>query len=53
MFNALRAGITDKRGACLNTGGDSLRSGLAWAGDAGDIEGPEKGRLSEGFVAAS
>jgi hypothetical protein len=47
MFVVLRTGITDKRGACLiNTGGDSLRIGLAWASDDGAIRGPVKGRLS-------
>jgi hypothetical protein len=43
MFIALRIGITDERGVCLdNTGEDSLRSGLAWASDNSGIESPEQ-----------
>jgi hypothetical protein len=48
MLIALKIGITDERGACLNnTGEDSLRSGLAWASDDGGIGSPKKGRLYE------
>jgi hypothetical protein len=47
MFIVLGTGATDEWGACLNnTGGDSLRSELAWASDDGAIGGPEKCRLS-------
>jgi hypothetical protein len=50
MFIAVRMNITYDQGsrACLmNTSENSLRSGLAWASDGGDIVVPEKGRLSE------
>jgi hypothetical protein len=48
MFIVLGTGSTDERGARLNnTGGDSLRSGIALASDDGAIGGHEKGRFSE------
>jgi hypothetical protein len=50
MFIVLGMGATDKQGACLNnTGGDYLRSGLAWVSDDVAVGGPEKGHLSEAF----
>jgi hypothetical protein len=50
MFIAVKMNITNDQGSRagpINTGENSIHSGLAWGSDGGDTIVPEKGHLSE------